>query len=82
MVQELRTRLPMQGTQVRSLVQEDPTYREATKPVPPKPERLEPVLHKRGALLAQLEESPRTAMETPCSQKQTNDVFKEQAPSM
>ncbi|KAJ8783600.1 hypothetical protein J1605_008643 [Eschrichtius robustus] len=32
-VQWLRIRLPMQGTQVRSLVREDPTYRRATKPV-------------------------------------------------
>ncbi|KAJ8788853.1 hypothetical protein J1605_005149 [Eschrichtius robustus] len=29
----LRIRLPMQGTQVRALVQEDPTCRGATKPV-------------------------------------------------
>ena len=32
-VQWLRIRLPMQGTWVRSLVQEDPTCRGATKPV-------------------------------------------------
>ena len=32
-VQWLRIRLPMQGTQVRSLVQEDPTCRGATKPM-------------------------------------------------
>ena len=32
-VQWLRIHLPMQGTQVRSLVQEDPTCRGATKPV-------------------------------------------------
>ena len=31
--QWLRIRLPMQGTRVRSLVQEDPTCRGATKPV-------------------------------------------------
>ena len=31
--QWLRLRLPMQGTQVRALVQEDPTCRGATKPV-------------------------------------------------
>ena len=31
--QWLRIRLPMQGTQVRSLVREDPTRRGATKPV-------------------------------------------------
>ena len=30
--QWLRIRLPMQGTQIRALVQEDPTYRRATKP--------------------------------------------------
>ena len=32
-VQWLRIRLPMQGTRVRALVQEDPTCRRATKPV-------------------------------------------------
>ena len=32
-VQWLRIHLPMQGTQVRSLVQEDPTCCGATKPV-------------------------------------------------
>ena len=32
-VQWLRIRLPMQGTQVRALVQEDPTCHGATKPV-------------------------------------------------
>ena len=32
-VQWLRIRLPMQGTQVQSLVQEDPTCCEATKPM-------------------------------------------------
>ena len=31
--QWLRIRLPMQGTQVRALVREDPTCRGATKPV-------------------------------------------------
>ncbi|KAJ8779032.1 hypothetical protein J1605_012883 [Eschrichtius robustus] len=31
--QWLRIRLPMQGTWVRALVQEDPTCRRATKPV-------------------------------------------------
>ena len=31
--QWLRIHLPMQGTQVRALVQEDPTCRGATKPV-------------------------------------------------
>ena len=33
MVQWLRIRLPMQGTRVQDLVQEDPTCRGATKPV-------------------------------------------------
>ena len=33
-VQWLRIRLPMQGTGVRALAQEDPTCRRATKPVP------------------------------------------------
>ena len=33
MAQWLRTRLPMQGTQVQALVQEDPTCHGATKPV-------------------------------------------------
>ena len=32
-VQWLRIRLPVQGTRVRALVQEDPTCRRATKPV-------------------------------------------------
>ena len=32
-VQWLRIRLPMQGTQVRALVREDPTCRRATKPL-------------------------------------------------
>ena len=31
--QWLRIRLPIQGTQVRALVREDPTCREVTKPV-------------------------------------------------
>ena len=31
--QWLRTRLPMQGTRVRTLVQEDPTCHGATKPM-------------------------------------------------
>ena len=33
MAQWLRIRLPMQGTRVRALVREDPTCREATRPV-------------------------------------------------
>ena len=35
MVQWLRIHLPMQGTQVRALVQKDPTCRGATKPSAP-----------------------------------------------
>ena len=31
--QWLRIHLPMQGTRVRALVQEDPTHRRATKPM-------------------------------------------------
>ena len=31
--QWLRVRLPMQGTRVQALVQEDPTCRRATKPI-------------------------------------------------
>ena len=31
--QWLRIRLPMQGTRIRALVREDPTCREATKPM-------------------------------------------------
>ena len=31
--QQLRIHLPMQGTQVRALIQEDPTCRGAAKPV-------------------------------------------------
>ena len=57
MAQWLRIRLPMQGTQVHALVQEDPTCRGATKPlrhnywahVPQllKPASLEPVFHNK-----------------------------------
>ena len=55
--QWLRIHLPMQGTQVRALVREDPTCRGATKPVRHnycacvpqllKPARLEPVLRNK-----------------------------------
>ena len=55
--QWLRIHLPTQGTQVRSLVREDPTCRGATKPVRhnywgrilqlPKPVRLEPMLRNK-----------------------------------
>ena len=53
----VKNRLPMQGTRVRSLVQEDPTSRGATKPMCDnywahmpqllKPVRLEPVLRNK-----------------------------------
>ena len=61
-VQWLRIRLPMQGTRVRALIQEDPTCRGATKPIRQnywslcssthepqllKPTRLEPMLHNK-----------------------------------
>ena len=58
MVQQLRVRLPMQGTRVRPLVHEDSTCCQATKPplsrdvqlLSPRAatEALEPVLHKRS----------------------------------
>ena len=57
MVQWLRIHLSMQGTQVQSLIREDPICYGATEPVPNcwvhvvqllKPECLEPVIHKRG----------------------------------
>ena len=47
-VQWLRVRLPMQGTRVRSLFQEDPTCLGATKPASHNywnPWRVQPVLH-------------------------------------
>ena len=56
-VQWLRIHLPMQGTRVRTLVQEDPTCRGATKPTRhnywahalqlPKPAHLEPMLRNK-----------------------------------
>ena len=49
--QWLRICLPLRGTRVRALVWEDPTCREATRPVShtTEPARLEPVLrNKRG----------------------------------
>ena len=55
-VQWLRTRLPMQGTWVRALVQEDPTCRRATKPVRHSywACALEPVSHNYRAHMPQL----------------------------
>ena len=62
--QRLRIRLPMQGTQVRALVQEDPTCRGATKPVRHnywthvpqllKPMRLEPMLRNKRTAMRRL----------------------------
>ena len=81
--QWLRICLPMQGTQVRALVWEDPTCRRATGPTTTEPARLEPVLrNKRGhdserpahhdeewPPLATTRESPRTEMKTQHRQK-------------
>ena len=55
-VQWLRIRLPMQGTRVRALVQEDPTCRGATKPVRHNywACALEPVSHNYWACMPQL----------------------------
>ena len=54
--QWLRIRLPMQGTRVQSLVQEDPTCRGATKPVHHSYRActLEPASHSYGARMPQL----------------------------
>ena len=95
-VQWLRIHLPMQGTWVQALLQENTTCRGVAKPVRHnywahvpqllKPACLEPVLcNKRShcnekavyhneeyPLLAATRESPRAAMKTQCSQKQTN----------
>ena len=56
-VQWLRIRLPMQGTQVRALVREDPTCRGATKPVCYSywACALEPVSHNFWACVPQLQ---------------------------
>ena len=74
----------MQGTRVRALVWEDPTWRRATRPVSQiaEPARLEPVLRKRGRdserpahcdeewlLLVATRESPRTETKTQHSHK-------------
>ena len=78
--QWLRTCLPMQGTGVRALVQEDPTCCGATKPVRHNywACALEPVLrskrshHNKGQPpLAPTRESPRGAMKTQHSQSKT-----------
>ena len=83
--QWLRIRLPMQGTRVRALVQEDPTCRGAARPwaTTTEPARLEPVLRNgRGRdserpahrdeewpPLAATGESPHTETKTQHSQK-------------
>ena len=56
MTQWLRVRLPMQGTQVRALVWEDPTFHGATKPVCHNywACTLEPASHNYWALTPQL----------------------------
>ena len=61
--QRLRIRLPVQGTRVQALVQEDPTCRGATKPASHnywarmpqllKPVRLEPVLRNKRSHLSE-----------------------------
>ena len=58
MVQWLRICLPMQGTQVQSLVQEDPTFLGATKPEHHiyQSGTLEPKHHNEGVALAHCNE--------------------------
>ena len=77
--QWLRVRLPMQGTRVRALVQEDPTCRGATKPVCHSywACTLEPANHNYWAHVPQLLKPVRlepvlptreaTAMRSPCT---------------
>ena len=83
-VQWLRIHLPMQGIWVRSLAQEDPTCRGATKPVSHnywacapqllKPTCLEPVL---GNTEANAMRSPRaTTRESPCTATKTQSSQK------
>ena len=78
----LRLCLPMQETQVQSLLQEDPTELEATESLHHKllkPTSLEPVLHKRSygdeqpstreqSPLSKSRESPLISVKTQCSQ--------------
>ena len=83
----MRICLPVQGTRVRSLAQEDSTCCGATKPVCHSPWActLEPALYKRSHCkensvhfseeeppFARTRENPRAATKTHCSQKQTN----------
>ena len=91
-VQWLRIRLPMQGTRVRVLVQEDPSCCGATKPVRHNywACALEPVLHNKRSHrnekpahhneeqppLAATRESPRAATKTQCSHKSINQSMK------
>ena len=71
MVQWLRIRLPVQGTRVRALVQEDPTCRGATKPIEPQllsPRAATTEAHAPRACALQREatamRTPRTAMKS------------------
>ena len=63
----LRIRLPMQGTRVRALVQEDPTCRRATKPVYHNywACTLEPASHNYWAYMPQLLESTHSRAHVP-----------------
>ena len=77
--QRLRIHLPMQGTRVQPLVQEDPTCRGATKPVHHnywahvlqllKPVRLEPVLRNKRS---HRKEKPTQCDEDPMQPKLNN----------
>ena len=62
MVQRLRTHLPMQGTGVPSLVQEDPTSCRATKPMYQAPE---PEAHRPQSQCSTTRDA--TAMRGPCT---------------
>ena len=85
MAQWLRIYLPMQGTQVWSLVQEDPTCRRATKPVCHnywarmlqllKPVLLEPVLRNQEATAMR---SPRTATKSSPRSPQLEEAHAQQ----
>ena len=73
-VQWLRIRLPVQGTQVRSLVQEDSTCRRATKPMRHNYQARAPCFTTRAVTAMRSPRSPQlekacAAMKTQCSQK-------------
>ena len=65
MAQWLGIRLPMQGTQVRALVREDPTCRGATKPVRHNYWAREPQLLKLACLETMLHSKRSHRNETP-----------------